>query len=392
MRGGDLPYTPLPLSFAILHANGMVEWFVDQRKLTPGLGAHLGNEVVIAAPEAFGPALDALTGKRVRLDYSSAPAWAFDRLTQTGAKVARGADPCQLPKACKNPAELAGTRAAHRRDGAALASFFAWFTKAAPAGGLTEISVAEKLESIRAKGENFRGLSFETIAGAGPSGAIVHYKARRGTERKIEQNQLFLLDSGGQYLDGTTDVTRTVAVGTVGAEEKRRFTLVLKGHIALATARFPEGTTGSQLDALARRALWDDGLDYDHGTGHGVGSFLGVHEGPQRISKAVNTQPLLPGMIVSDEPGYYKTGAYGIRIENLVAVKMLDAPAGAEKPMLGFETLTLAPIDINLVERDMLSAGEIGWLNAYHARVRSEITPLVDAETANWLAEATRAI
>ncbi len=393
VRGGDLPYTPLPLSFAILHANGMVEWFVDQRKLTPGLGAHLGNEVVIAAPEAFGPALDALTGKRVRLDYSSAPAWAFDRLTADGRQGRTGRRSLPIAQGLQEPGG-AGRNArgpSPRRRGARF-RFLAWFAKAAPAGGLAEISVAEKLESIRAKGENFRGLSFATIAGAGPNGAIVHYKARRGTERKIEQSQLFLLDSGGQYLDGTTDVTRTVAVGTVGAEEQRRFTLVLKGHIALATARFPEGTTGSQLDALARRALWDDGLDYDHGTGHGVGSFLGVHEGPQRISKAVNTQPLLPGMIVSDEPGYYKTGAYGIRIENLVAVKMLDAPAGAEKPMLGFETLTLAPIDINLVERDMLSAGEIGWLNAYHARVRSEITPLVDAETANWLAEATRAI
>jgi Xaa-Pro aminopeptidase len=392
VRGGDVPYTPLPLSFALIHADGRVSWFVDQRKLTPGLKEHLGNGVEIAEPDGFGPALDELAEKRVRLDHGTAPAWVRDRLVAAKAKVARGADPCQLPKACKNRVELQGTRDAHRRDGVALAGFLAWLAEVAPKGGLGEIAVADKLESFRAKGAHFRGLSFPTIAGAGPNGAIVHYRASPATERKIEPGQLFLLDSGAQYEDGTTDVTRTIAIGPAGAEERRRFTLVLKGHIALALARFPGGTTGSQLDALARRALWEEGLDYDHGTGHGVGSFLGVHEGPQRIAKTPSSQPLLPGMIVSDEPGYYKTGAYGIRIENLVAVKEDGRAEGSDKPWLAFETLTLAPIDLALVERDLLTSAERDWLNAYHARVRSEIGPLVDAATAKWLEKATGAI
>ena len=392
VRGGDVPFSPLPLSFAILHAEGRVEWFVDERKLTPGLGEHLGNGVGIAPPAAFGAALDALAGKRVRLDFAAAPAWALDRLTAAGARVARGADPCQLPKACKNEVELEGARAAHRRDGVALAGFLGWLARTAPGGGLTEIAAADKLEEFRARGENYRGPSFPTIAGAGPNGAIVHYRASRESERRIEAGQLFLLDSGGQYLDGTTDVTRTIAIGAPGAEERRRFTQVLKGHIALATVRFPKGTSGSQLDALARLPLWRDGVDYDHGTGHGVGSYLGVHEGPQRISKPANSQALLPGMIVSDEPGYYKAGAYGIRIENLVVVREIDGAAGAEKPVYGFETLTLAPIDLALVERDLLAPAEIEWLNAYHARVRRAIGPLVDADIARWLEEATRAI
>ena len=392
VRGNDVPFTPLPLSFAILHGDGAVEWFVDERKRTAGLAAHLGNDVAVAAPDAFGPALDTLKGKRVRLDYGTAPAWVLDRLTAAGAQVVRGADPCQLPKACKNEVELDGSRHAHRRDGVALAGFLAWLARTAPAGRLTEIAAADKLEDFRAKGDLYRGPSFPTIAGAGPNGAIVHYRATAESERAIEVGQLFLLDSGGQYLDGTTDVTRTIAIGKVGAEERWRFTLVLKGHIALAAAKFPMGTTGSQLDALARHALWSEGLDYDHGTGHGVGSYLGVHEGPQRISKVGNTQALLPGMIVSDEPGYYKAGAYGIRIENLVAVRKESSVKGAEKPMLNFETLTLAPIDLNLVNRDLLTADERAWLNAYHARVKAEITPLVDQDTAHWLAEATKAI
>ncbi len=316
----------------------------------------------------------------------------LERLNAAGAHVARGADPCQLPKACKNEVELNGTRAAHRRDGVALAGFLAWLARVAPQGGLTEIAAADKLEAFRAKGDLFRGLSFPTIAGAGPNGAIVHYRAMPESQRQIEVGQLFLLDSGGQYLDGTTDVTRTIAIGKAGAEERWRFTLVLKGHIALAAARFPQGTTGSQLDALARHALWSEGLDYDHGTGHGVGSYLGVHEGPQRISKVGNSQALLPGMIVSDEPGYYKTGAYGIRIENLIVVRKDDTVKDAEKPMLGFETLTLAPIDLALVNKDLLTIDERAWLNVYHARVRAEIGPLVDAETTRWLTDATRPI
>src|SRR4029079_5670070 len=266
----------------------------------------------------------------------------------------RAADPCLLPKACKNPAELDGTRAAHRRDGAAVTRFLAWLSREAPKGDLREIAASDRLEAFRKEGRYFRDLSFPTIAGAGSNGAIVHYRAMPETERRLEPGTLYLLDSGAQYLDGTTDITRTIAIGAPTAEMRDRFTRVLKGHIALALARFPKGTTGSQLDAFARRALWEEGLDYDHGTGHGVGSYLGVHEGPQRISKAPNAQPLLPGMIVSNEPGYYKTGAYGIRIENLVCVQPCDDDA--ERPMLCFETLTLAPIDRRLVMRELLEA------------------------------------
>ncbi|HEY1299837.1 MAG TPA: aminopeptidase P family protein [Stellaceae bacterium] len=390
IRGGDVPHTPLPLSFAILRADRRVALFIDRRKLAPGLDRHLGNEVAVAAPETLGPALDALAaeGGRVQVDPATAAAWIFARLEAAQAKLLQAADPCLLPKACKNPVEIDGTRAAHRRDGAALTRFLAWLAREAPREGLSEIAASDRLEAFRREGEHFRDLSFPTISGAGSNGAIVHYRAMPETEKRLERGSLYLLDSGAQYLDGTTDVTRTVAIGEPSGEMRDRFTRVLKGHIALALARFPKGTTGTQLDAFARRGLWQKGLDYDHGTGHGVGSYLGVHEGPQRISKAASTQPLLPGMIVSNEPGYYKTGAYGIRIENLVLVEPADGEA--EREMLGFETLTLAPIDRSLIEPDLLDRDEIAWLDAYHRRVRDTLTPLVDADTANWLAEATR--
>src|SRR6202043_3234529 len=272
----------------------------------------------------------------------------------------------------------------------ALTRFLAWFAREAPKGALTEIDTVEKLESFRAATGALKDVSFDSISGTGPHGAIVHYRVTRKTNCQIEPGQLFLIDSGAQFQDGTTDVTRTVAVGEPTAEMRDRFTRVLKGHIQLALARFPKGTTGTQPDGFARRALWQEGLDYDRGTGHGVGSYLGVHEGPQRISKAPNTQPLLPGMIVSNEPGYYKTDAYGIRIENLVLVQPADG--SAEREMLGFETLTLAPIDRNLIDASLLDEDEIAWLNAYHTRVRENLTPLVDAETARWLAEATQPV
>ncbi len=394
IRGGDVSHTPLPLSFAVLHRDATVDLFIDQRKLMPELAQHLGPEVRISAPEGFGPTLQRLgtDDRRIQADPVTAAAWIFDRLQAGGARIIRAADPCQLPKACKNSVELAGTRAAHRRDGAALTRFLAWLARTAPAGHLTEIAASDKLESFRRANEYFRDLSFPTISGAGPNGAIVHYRATPASERRLEPGSLYLVDSGAQYLDGTTDVTRAVAIGTPSAEMRDRFTRVLKGHIALARARFPKGTTGSQLDVLARHALWDVGLDYDHGTGHGVGSYLGVHEGPQRISKVGNSQPLLPGMIISDEPGYYKTGAYGIRIENLVVVVPLDRDPGAERDLLGFETLTLAPIDRALIEPALLDPREIAWLNAYHRRVREELAPLVDEETAGWLVEATQPI
>ena len=394
IRGGDVPHTPLPLSFAILRDAGRVTLFIDRRKLVPGIDRHLGPDVAVETPERLGPALDALaaTGARVQVDPATAASWIFDRLREAGAAIHSAADPCLLPKACKNPIELDGTRAAHRRDGAAVCRFLAWLAREAPQGGLCEIAASNRLEAFRREGEHFRDLSFPTISGAGSNGAIVHYRAIPETEKRLEPGTLYLLDSGAQYLDGTTDITRTIAIGNPTPEMRDRFTRVLKGHIALATARFPKGTTGAQLDPFARRALWQQGLDYDHGTGHGVGSYIGVHEGPQRISKAPNAQPLLPGMIVSDEPGYYKTGAYGIRIENLIVVQPWQA-AGSDgvggREMLCFETLTLAPIDRALVDPDLLDAEEIAWLDAYHARVRATISPLVDPETAHWLAMAT---
>jgi Xaa-Pro aminopeptidase len=309
-----------------------------------------------------------------------------------GADLVSEPDPIALAKAVKNPVEIEGFRAAHRRDGAALCRFLAWLAREAPKGALTEVSAADRLEAFRRENANFRGPSFPTISAFAGNGAVVHYRPSPETDRSLEAGSLYLVDSGGQYFDGTTDVTRTVAIGEPSEEMRVRFTRVLKGHIALATTRFPKGTTGPQLDTLARLALWDVGLDYDHGTGHGVGNYLSVHEGPQRISKIANRVALRPGMIVSNEPGYYKTGAYGIRIENLVAVTPVEPPAEAEKELFGFETLTLAPIDLTLIAAEMLSEKETAWLDAYHARVGEMLTPLVDDETAAWLGEATRPV
>src|SRR5579859_5837186 len=390
IRGNAVDFTPLPLSFAILHTDAPVDLFVDGRKVPAETKAHLGKEVRLHEPAALEGALKSLTGKRVRFDPATSPSWALDRLLEGAAQIERASDPCLLPRACKNEVELNGARAAHLRDGVALSKFLAWLSAEAPKGTVTELSATDKLEECRKGGNLYQGPSFATIAGAGPNGAIVHYRSSPATNRPLERGQIFLIDSGGQYLDGTTDVTRTVAVGDAGQEEKQRFTLVLKGHIALARAKFPAGTSGSQLDSLARKPLWDHGLDYDHGTGHGVGSYLSVHEGPQRIAKNNNSQALLPGMMLSDEPGYYKTGAYGIRIENLIVVR--EEEQKSERPVRGFEVLTLAPIDLNLVDRDLLTEDEADWLNDYHARVRDSLTPLVDSATAAWLSDATRAI
>ncbi len=392
VRGGDVPFTPLALSFAILYADASAELFIDGRKLAPGTADHLGGDVKTLEPDAFGPALDRLgkDAKTVRVSADTAPLWVFDRLEKAGAVIDRGDDPCQLPKAIKTTVQIDGIRTAHRRDGASLTRFLAWLDGEAAKGSLMESACADKLESLRRGNDHFQGLSFPTISSAGANGAIVHYRVSEETDAPLRPKSLYLVDSGAQYLDGTTDVTRTIAIGEPTDEMRRNFTLVLKGHIALATARFPEGTTGSQLDTLARLPLWRAGLDYDHGTGHGVGHFLGVHEGPQRISKRPNRVALEPGMVVSNEPGYYKAGAYGIRIENLVTVVQVESDA--EKPLLGFETLTLTPIDRALVVADMLDGAEVAWLNAYHARVLDEITPLVDEATAEWLAEAAAPI
>ena len=391
MRGGDTPHTPFVLSYAILNGDGAVDLFMDEAKSSPELLKHFGNAVRLHPPEAFASALDGLKGKTVLADPGSAPAAVFDRLQKAGAKLKRAGDPIQLPKACKNAVEIEGMRKAHIRDGAALTRFLAWMAREAPNGHLNEIEVAETLEGYRRATGALTDLSFDSISGAAEHAAIPHYRVTTTSNRKINRDEIYLIDSGAQYEDGTTDVTRTMIVGTPSAEMKDRFTRVLKGHIALATVRFPEGTTGSALDAFARRPLWDAGLDYDHGTGHGVGSYLSVHEGPQNISKRPINQPLKPGMICSNEPGYYKAGEYGIRIENLVVVSE-PKDVGGERKMMEFETITLAPIDLDLVETSLLTEEEREWLNAYHARVREMLTPLVDTETRTWLQTATRAI
>ena len=314
---------------------------------------------------------------------------AISRLVvENGGRIVRGSDPIAAMKAVKNAAEIEGARAAQARDGAAVTRFLAWFDREAPSGKLTEIDAVEALESFRRDTGVLKDVSFPTISGAGPDGAIVHYRVTRKTNRRIAPGELFLIDSGGQYEDGTTDITRTVAVGAPDAEMRRNFTLVLKGHIAIARAVFPDGTNGAQLDTLARQYLWHAGLDFDHGTGHGVGSYLSVHEGPARISK-LGSAALKRGMILSNEPGYYKTGAYGIRIENLVLVTEAFV-AGAERPLNAFETITLAPIDTRLIDLALMTADEIAWFDAYHARVRDALGPLVDAPTAAWLAAGTR--
>jgi Xaa-Pro aminopeptidase len=393
IRGADVTHTPLTLAFAIVRREGRPSLYVDGRKLSNAVRDALEGLADLREPEDFVRALQELGEARqtVRLDQASAVV-ALERIvTESGGKTTRGPDPITEMKAVKNAAEIAGAHAAQRRDAAAIARFLAWFDREAPTGRLTEIDCVAALETFRRETGELRDVAFPTIAGSGPNGAIVHYRVTQETNRRISPGELFLLDSGGQYLDGTTDITRTIAVGEPSEEMRARFTRVLKGHIAIARAVFPEGVAGAQLDAFARQYLWAAGVDYEHGTGHGVGSYLAVHEGPAAIHKS-NLTPLRRGMILSNEPGYYKTGAYGIRIENLVLVVEGPQVAGADKPLNAFETLTLAPIDTRLIAPALLSADEIAWLNTYHARVRSEIAPLVDGETRAWLERATTAI
>ena len=388
IRGGDVPNAPLPLSFAILMADGHVALFVDERKLSAETRAHLGQDVTVAAPDLFGPTLERLArmGKAVRFDPANTPVWVADRLEAAKVKVSPGVDPCQLPKAIKNEAEIEGAREAHRRDGAALVKFFTWLDGAMKSAPPTEITAAERLAEFRAEQELCMGPSFDTISGAAEHGAIVHYRAMPDSDKQLAPDMMYLLDSGGQYLDATTDVTRTMVLGAPTQDMRHHFTLVLKGHIGLGKARFPAGTSGGQLDALARAPLWAHGVDYDHGTGHGVGSYLSVHEGPQRIFKN-GAAPLEPGMIVSNEPGYYRTGEYGIRIENLVLVKEAEMP-GSERKMLEFETLTLAPIDRNLIDVAMLTPPERDWINGYHARVYETLCDRLTEAECDWLTAA----
>ena len=388
IRGGDVGHTPLPRGYAVAPAQGKPTLFIDARKLSNSVRDTLHGFSEVEEPLAFPAALRALgAGKaRVRLDAATAGASLKTALEAAGAQADIGRDPIALMKARKNSVELDGARAAHRRDGAAMTRFLAWFDRAAPAGGLTEIDAVTALERFRDETGALRDVSFPTIAGAGPNAALPHYRVSVDSNRRIERG-IFLIDSGAQYEDGTTDITRTLAVGEPTARMKDRFTRVLKGMIAISCSVFPTGVSGAQLDSFARTALWAAGLDFDHGTGHGVGHYLSVHEGPQRIAKTGAT-PLEAGMILSNEPGYYSSGAWGIRIENLVAVEP-RAIRGAERPMLGFETLTLAPIDRQLVSKRLLTREERRWLDAYHARVCGEIGPLVDEETRRWLEGAT---
>jgi Xaa-Pro aminopeptidase len=391
IRGCDVQHTPLPLSFAIVPSAGRPSLYVDGRKLANDVRHRLEELADVREPAEFTPALTALGAAKqtVRLDQATAADAIARLVTAGGGKVTRGPDPIALMKTVKNIVEIAGARAAHIRDGAAMVRFLAWFERAAPGGQLTEIEAVKALETFRRDTGLLKEISFPTIAGAGPDGAIVHYRVTTATDRLIAPGELFLVDSGAQYEDGTTDITRTLAVGAPTPEMRDRFTRVLKGHIAIARAIFPEGISGAQLDSFARQSLWEAGLDFDHGTGHGVGSYLSVHEGPPRISKLGSTK-LERGMILSNEPGYYKTGAFGIRIENLVLVIEAPSVAGAEKPLNAFETLTLAPIDRRLVVPQMLTADERSWLDRYHVRVAETLSPLLDAATRAWLAAATR--
>ncbi|SFL89479.1 aminopeptidase P family protein [Methylobacterium pseudosasicola] len=387
LRGSDVGHTPLALGYAILPREGRARLFLSSPQIDPALRAALTPVAEILTRADLDDGLGSFSGVRVRVDSATGAVALKEKIEAAGGTADIGKDPITAMKAVKNAAEIAGARAAHTRDGASVVRFLAWLDGAAAAGGLSEIAAVEALEDVRAAGGDLRDVSFPTISGSGPNGAIVHYRVTRTSDRVVRPGELFLIDSGAQYPDGTTDITRTVAVGEPSAEMADRFTRVLKGHIAIARAVFPKGTTGAQIDAFARAPLWQAGLDFDHGTGHGVGAFLSVHEGPQRIAKT-GTVALEPGMILSNEPGYYASGAYGIRIENLVLVEPRAIPGG-ERPMLGFETLTLAPYDRRLIRFDLLAPEERAWIDAYHARVRDTLAPHLDAETRAWLDRAT---
>ncbi|MEL6363656.1 MAG: aminopeptidase P family protein [Pseudomonadota bacterium] len=395
VRGGDVAHAPVPLSRAMVGADGKATLFIDPKKVSneaaTALADETGGALTIRPETDATPQVAALgaAGATVLLDPALAPAAYAAAVRENGGTVVHGADPCALPRALKTGAEIEGARAAHVRDGAAVTRFLHWLATEAQDGSKDEIAAARQLQAFRQEIAELKDISFETISAAGPNGAFPHYRVSTETNRPLAPGSLYLVDSGGQYPDGTTDITRVAAIGDPTDEMAERYTLVLKGHIALATARFPKGTTGQQLDGFARRPLWDLGMDYDHGTGHGVGSFLSVHEGPQRIAKTVNAQALEPGMICSNEPGYYKGGEYGIRIENLVVVTAPEPVPGGDREMMGFETITLAPLERRLIVAEMLTADERRWVDAYHARVREVISPLVPADVARWLDEAT---
>ncbi len=393
IRGGDLKHTPVALAFAIVPAAGRPTLFIEPTKVGDNVKNELREMVELAEPGALVEKLKALgeASARVRLDPDSAPIRFAHILKAAGAQFVPGADPCIAPKAIKNEVEIKGAHAAQLRDGVAMARFLAWLDEVAESGKIDEVAAAMKLEDCRRESGQLKDISFDTISAAGPNGAIVHYRPTNKGKRVLQTGTLYLIDSGAQYRDGTTDVTRTIAIGTPTAEMKRHYGLVLKAHIAIATARFPKGTRGQDLDPFARRPLWEAGLDFDHGTGHGVGSYLSVHEGPQRLSR-LGTVELEPGMILSNEPGYYREGQYGIRLENLVLVTPPERIPGGTRDMLGFETLTLVPFDRRLIDPKQLMPWELAWLNAYHARIRREIEPVLLSDDRAWLRHATAPI
>lgn len=386
VRGADVPRNPILHGFAVLHDDARVSLFTDPAKFDAATRAHLGGHVTLRPPEAFVPALHTLPGP-VRVDRTTAPLAISRELTEAGVEVAWGDDPCRLPKARKNAAEIAATRAAHLRDGAAVVEFLCWLDHTAPKGGLTEIDVVRAVEGQRRATNALHDLSFDTICGSGPNGAIMHYRVTEATNRPVREGELLLVDSGAQYLDGTTDITRTVAIGDPGEEARACYTRVLQGMIAISRARWPKGLAGRDLDPLARQFLWAAGQDYDHGTGHGVGAFLSVHEGPQRISR-ISEVPLEPGMILSNEPGYYREGAFGIRLENLIVVQEAP-PLGDNRAQYAFETVTVVPFDRRLILTGELSPAERRWLDAYHAQVREKLADRVSAPARDWLFAAT---
>lgn len=391
IRGADVAHTPLPLCYAIVPKQGKAELFIDFRKLSSPVTKNLEKVATLFEPDAFEERLGALGGSRVRLDDETASSWVASVLRRGKAKLISKTDPCVGLKAVKTAAEIDGARAAHERDGIAMCRFLHWIATHDPISSVDEVSAAKKLEAFRAETGRLLDISFDTISGVGANGAIVHYRVNDKSNKAFKKNTLYLVDSGGQYQDGTTDITRTIALGEPTKEMKTRFTQVLKGHIALATARFPKGTRGQDLDPLVRAPLWAAGVDFDHGTGHGVGSYLSVHEGPQRIARTSDVV-LTPGMILSNEPGYYKENSFGIRIENLVLVQPLSPLKGGEREMMGFETLTLAPIDRSLILPDLMTVQELDWVNNYHARVRRIVAPHLPTTVGAWLEGAAAPI
>ncbi len=384
LRGSDVPRNPVLHGFAILHDDGRVTLFAEAAKFDDATRAALGPHVTLRPPAAFVPALHTLSGP-VRVDRATAPLAVSRELEEAGVAVSWGDDPCRLPKARKNTAEIAGMREAHLRDGAAMVEFLAWLDRQ-PMGTLSEIAVVSALEGFRRATNALHDISFDTICGSGPNGAIMHYRVTRETDRQLQPDELLLVDSGAQYLDGTTDITRTIAIGDPGDEARACHTRVLQGLIAISRVRWPKGLAGRDLDPLARFALWVEGQDFDHGTGHGVGAFLSVHEGPQRLSR-ISEVPLEPGMILSNEPGYYREGAFGIRLENLIVVGEA-APLGDNRAQLSFETLTFVPFDRRLIRAEVLSPAERNWLNAYHAEVLARIGPRLGDAARGWLESA----